>query len=114
LGTLANRDGDSAHGTAEVTHGLALPLTIAVLLSRQRSHAAAPVAERTASTLPALTGLRFVAVLCVVVHHFGTVRVASAGLFGMLQSVGQRLSTYGLLGVNCFCILSGLPIASST
>ena len=86
-------------------------MTMAVLLSRQRSHAAAPVAERAASTLPALTGLRFVAVLCVVVYHFGTVRVASAGLFGVLQSVGQRLSTYGLLGVNCFFILSGFVLA---
>ena len=86
------------------------------VVARPRPEAGAPprIAASAARVpqLPALTGLRFVAALGIVVFHFGAVQVtAPVGLLAVVQQLAQRVAAYGLIGVNCFFILSGFVLA---
>jgi peptidoglycan/LPS O-acetylase OafA/YrhL len=64
-----------------------------------------PGAADAARRLEALTGLRFVAALLVVVHHFGRGPAADLG------PAAARVAGYGYVGVSFFFVLSGFILA---
>ena len=62
--------------------------------------------------LKPLTGLRFVAAVSVVIYHFGTVVVThGVGPWAFVQTVARNVANTGLVGVNCFFILSGFILS---
>ena len=64
-----------------------------------------PASPAREPRLEALTGLRFVAALLVVVHHFGRGPAAALG------PAAERVAAYGYVGVSFFFVLSGFILA---
>src|SRR3954465_12937684 len=58
--------------------------------------------------LPALDGVRGLAILLVMVFHFG--QVLSRDVAGIVEPCLARLAAYGRLGVDLFFVLSGFLI----
>lgn len=68
-----------------------------------------PVTSSSLPHIPALDGLRGLAILLVLLHHAGVVRKESAGVVGWIYG---NIASMGWVGVDLFFVLSGFLIGS--
>lgn len=72
-------------------------------------HSPAHPAPRSLPHIPALDGLRGLAILLVLMHHAGIVRKESTGVVGWVYS---NIASMGWVGVDLFFVLSGFLIGA--